>query len=65
MIGRDLITSEFEINFVLANSVDADEMSHDATFHLGLHCLPKYPFRGFCIQRIKGHNNYPCDTSSW
>ena len=33
--------------FVLANSVDPDEMPHDAAFHLGLHRLSKYPFRGF------------------
>ena len=31
----------------LANSTDPDEMQHYAAFHLGLHCLPKYPFRGF------------------
>ena len=35
------------INFVLANSVDPDEMPHYAAFHLGLHCLSKYPIRGF------------------
>ena len=34
-----------KIVFVLANSVDPDEMPHYATFHLGLHCLPKYSFR--------------------
>ena len=33
--------------FALTNSVDPDEMPHYAAFHLGLHCLPKYPFRGF------------------
>ena len=32
---------------ILANSVDPDEMQHDAAFHLGLHCLLQYPFRGF------------------
>ena len=31
----------------LANSEDPDEMQHNAAFHLGLHCLPKYSFRGF------------------
>ena len=31
----------------LANSADPDEMQHDAALHLGLHCLPKYPFRSF------------------
>ena len=25
--------------FKLTNSVDPDELAHDATFHLGLHCL--------------------------
>ena len=34
-----------EIVFVLANSVDPDEMLHYAAFHLGLHCLPKYALR--------------------
>ena len=29
-----------KINFVLANSVDPDEMTYYAAFHLGLHCLP-------------------------
>ena len=34
------------------NSEDPDEMQHYAAFHLGLHCLSKYPFRGF--QYTKG-----------
>ena len=37
---------------LIANSVDLDEMQHHAAFHLGLHCLPKYLFRGF--QYTKG-----------
>ena len=36
---------------ILANSAGPDEMQHDAAFHLGLHCLPKYPFRGFQYTR--------------
>ena len=35
-----------------ANSVDPDEMHHYGAFHLGLHCLQKYSFRGF--KNIKG-----------
>ena len=31
--------------FVLANSVDPDEMPQDVAFHLGLHCVPKNAFR--------------------
>ena len=38
---------------ILANSADPDEMQHYAAFHLGLHCLPKYPFGGF--QYTKGY----------
>ena len=30
-----------KIVFVLANSVDPDEMPHYVAFHLGLHCVPK------------------------
>ena len=34
-----------KIDFALANSVDPNVMPH---YHLGLHCLPKYLFRGVC-----------------
>ena len=37
---------------IKAISADSDEMQHYAAFHLGLHCLPKYPFRSF--MRTKG-----------
>ena len=37
---------------ILANSADPDEMQHHAAFHQGLHCLIKYPIRGF--QYTKG-----------
>ena len=33
-----------KILFILANCADPDEMLHDAAFHLGFHCLPKYQF---------------------
>ena len=36
-----------------AKSVYPDEMSCYAAFHLGLHCLPKYPFKGFQHTRVK------------
>ena len=26
-------------------------MQHYAAFHLGLHCLPKYPFRGLLVYK--------------
>ena len=37
-----------KIYFVLANSADPDEM-HYAAFHVGLHCLQKYPFTFVCL----------------
>ena len=32
--------------FTFTDSADPDEMQHYAAFHLGLHCLQKYSFRG-------------------
>ena len=40
------VFQSLKIDFVLASSADHDEMLHYAAFHLGLHCLPKYLFRG-------------------
>ena len=40
-----------KVVLILANSADPDEMQHYAAFHLGLHCLPKYSFRGFQYTR--------------
>ena len=36
-----------KIILTFTNSVDTDEMSIIAAFHLGIHCLQKYLFRGF------------------
>ena len=45
-----LLSEDF---FIFTNSVGPDEMQHDAAFHLGLHSLPKYSFRGF--RNTKGY----------
>ena len=37
---------------ILANSADTDEMQHNAAFHLGLHYLSKYPFRGYQYTKV-------------
>ena len=42
----DIEFLSLKITFVLANSVDHDKKPLLVTFHLGLHCLPKYPFTG-------------------
>ena len=42
-----------KVVLMLANSANPDEMQHHAAFHLGLHCLPVLPFRGF--QFTKGY----------
>ena len=41
-----------------SNSVDPDKMQCLVAFHLGLHCLPKYKFKGvFSIQRVNREKN--------
>ena len=47
IISKKNIFLSLKINFALSNSVNPDEMPHHAAFSLGLHCLPKHPFRGF------------------
>ena len=42
-----IVVQSLKITFVLASTLDPDEMSRFAAFHLGLQCLPKYPFRSF------------------
>ena len=37
--------------FVLANNADDDEMLH---YHLGVHSLLKFPFRGFWYKKGQG-----------
>ena len=51
LAGRTVVLS-LKVVLILANNVGPDEMQHHAAFHLGLHCLPKYPFRG--LQNTKG-----------
>ena len=49
-----------KVVLILAKCEDPDEMQHNAAFHLGLHSLPKDPFRGIRIQRV----NALCYSSS-
>ena len=41
-----------KIIFVLANSVDPDEMPYCVAFLLGLHCLPKNSFKGHQYTKV-------------
>ena len=50
---KDIILFCLKIIFTFTNSVDPDEMQHDAASHLDLHCLQMYSFRGSRIQRVK------------
>ena len=50
IIFKNIVIFCLKIFFIFANSVEPDEMQHFAAFHLGLHCLQKYSFRG--IQRV-------------
>ena len=40
-----IVLLSLKIVFVIANSVDPDEMPHYSAFHLGHHSLPKNTFR--------------------
>ena len=51
------------ILFTFTNSVDPDEMKHYAAFHLGLHCLQMYSFRGFTNAKSQHGNLYHADVS--
>ena len=53
ILKKILYFSVWRSFFTFANSVYPDEMLHYAAFHLGLHCLQKYSFRGFPKQRVK------------
>ena len=44
---KNIVFFCLKIFFTFTNSVDPEEMQHYAAFHLGLHCLQKYSFRGY------------------
>ena len=39
---------------VFSDKGDPDEMPHDAAFHRGPHCLPKFRLAAFRLRRING-----------
>ena len=45
------------IYFVLPNSGDLDKMPHYAAFHLGLHCLTKYPVLELLVSKRLSMNH--------
>ena len=49
-INYDLFLSLL-IALIVANSAEQNEMQNDDAFHLGPHCLPKYPLWGFCYTK--------------
>ena len=60
IIIKNIVFFCLKIFFTFTNSVAPDEMQHYAAFHLGLHCLQKYLFRGF--PNFKGLRGvtFPC-----
>ena len=44
-LNNDVIQS-LKATLLFTNSVYPDEIQHYAAFHLGLPCVPMYPFRG-------------------
>ena len=53
-----------KMTLILANRANHDKMPLSATFHLGLHCLPKYPLSGFQHDNSKNQINLHTNTSS-
>ena len=51
-IQNKYVIRSLNIVFIITNSADPDEIQHYAAFHLGIHCLSNYLFRGF--QYTKG-----------
>ena len=49
---NNYVLHSLKLVLIIANSAGPNEMLYFAPFHLGLHCLPKYPFRHF--QYTKG-----------
>ena len=47
IISKNIILLSLKIDFVLGNRADPDEMPLYVAFDLGLHCLPKYPLKGY------------------
>ena len=47
-----MVFLSLKIIFVLANSLDPDEMPHNAAIHLGLHCLPTCTLRSIPIKGL-------------
>ena len=42
-----IISNRYCISFPEGRFWFSKQCRHNVAFHLGLHCLPKYPFRGF------------------
>ena len=47
IILKNIVFFYLKAFFSVTSSVYPDEMQHYAAFHLGLHFLQKYSFRGF------------------
>ena len=49
----NILFLSLKINFVLVDNADFDQMPHSVAYHLVLHCLQNYLFKGFQSRRIK------------
>ena len=48
---KDPLFLPLKVVLIITNSADPYEMQHYAAFHLVLHCLSKYPFKGFPVYK--------------
>ena len=45
--GSQAVILKRKLYFFLCRSILSQQTVHYVAFHLGLHCVPNYPFRGF------------------
>ena len=66
-LNHDVFLS-LKVVLILSNSADPDKMQHNAVFHLGRYCLPKYMFRNFGLTLkhyiIRIHAKFMCLLST-
>ena len=51
-LKKKVVFISLKIDFVQANSAVTDKMLQCAVLYLGIHCLPRYLFRGFWSPKV-------------
>ena len=46
------VSLPLNIGFAKVKSADPNEIMSSVALYFGVHCTQRYPFRGFCLQRV-------------